>query len=46
MGPGVMPIVEWEGAGLGGYDAARDVGFNQLFDRLVGPEDKVCTRER
>jgi hypothetical protein len=46
MGPGVTPIVEWEGAGLGGYDAARDVGFNQLFDRLVGPEDKVCTRER
>ena len=25
---------------------ASDQVFNRLFDRLVGPDDKVCTRER
>ena len=46
MGPGVTPIVQWEGAGLDRYDAARDAVFNALFDRLVGPDDRVCRRER
>jgi hypothetical protein len=46
MGPGVTPIVQWEGAGLGPYDAARDAGFNGLFDGLVGPADRVCRAER
>jgi hypothetical protein len=46
MGPGVTPVVRWEGAGLGRYDRARDAVFNELFDRLVGPADKVCTNER
>jgi hypothetical protein len=46
MGPGVTPIVQWEGAGLGPYDAARDAGFNGLFDRIVGPADRVCRAER
>ena len=46
MGPGVTPVVQWEGAGLTRYDAAQDHTFNALFDRLVGPADGVCTRER
>jgi hypothetical protein len=46
MGPGVTPIVQWEGAGLGRYDADRDAAFNALFDRLVGPDDRACARER
>ena len=46
MGPGVTPVVRWEGAGLGGYDALRDADFNALFDRIVGADDAVCTRER
>jgi hypothetical protein len=46
MGPGVTPIVRWEGKGLFHYDAASDQVFNRLFDRLVGPQDKVCVPER
>jgi hypothetical protein len=46
MGPGVTPDVQWQGPPLGAYDAARDAAFNSLFDRLVGPGDKVCTNER
>jgi hypothetical protein len=46
MGPGVTPDVQWHGPPLGPYDAMRDAGFNALFDRLVGPNDKVCTNER
>ncbi|HEY8103011.1 MAG TPA: hypothetical protein VIE18_00755 [Gaiellaceae bacterium] len=47
MGPGVTPVVQWEGAGLSGrYDPVADRLFNALFDRLVGPSDQVCTRER
>ncbi len=45
MGPGVTPIVQWEGAALGRYDAARDATFNALFDSfLIG--DRVCADER
>ncbi len=46
MGPGVTPVVRWEGAALGRYDAARDAGFNALFDRLVGADDQTCRAER
>jgi hypothetical protein len=46
MGPGVTPVVQWEGAGLKRYDAAADRGFNTLFDRLVGSADRACARER
>jgi hypothetical protein len=46
MGPGVTPVVRWEGAALGPYDRARDAGFNALFDRFVGSKDKVCRLER
>ncbi len=46
MGPGVTPIVQWEGPGLGRYDAVADREFNSLFDRLVGPSDRACRNER
>jgi hypothetical protein len=46
MGPGVTPVVQWEGAGLRRYSAASDRVFNKRFDRLVGPEDRVCAPER
>jgi hypothetical protein len=46
MGPGVTPDVQWVGPPLGPYDPARDSAFNALFDRLVGPNDRVCTNER
>ena len=44
MGPGVTPIVRWEGEGLGRYNAVADQAFNRLFDQWVGPDDKVCAR--
>ena len=46
IGPGVMPVLRWEGRGLRRYDAADDQAFNGLFDRLVGPDDKLCASER
>lgn len=46
MGPGVTPVVQWEGDGLGPYDPGRDEAFNALFDLLVGPDDAVCRNER
>jgi hypothetical protein len=46
MGPGVTPVLRWEGPGLGAFDRARDAVFDQLFDRLVGPDDRVCRGER
>jgi len=46
MGPGVTPVIQWEGASLGRYDPKQDATFNALFDKLVGPDDKVCAPER
>ena len=46
MGPGVTPVLQWEGKALGAYDARQDAVFNALFDKLVGPNDKVCVPER
>jgi hypothetical protein len=46
MGPGVTPVIQWEGASLGAYDAKQDAVFNALFDRIVGPDDRVCVPER
>ena len=46
MGPGVTPVIQWEGSGLGLYDPQRDASFNALFDRIVGPDDRVCVLER
>jgi hypothetical protein len=45
MGPGVTPIVQWEGPGLGRYDPVRDQSFNSVFDRMLAG-DRVCSRER
>jgi hypothetical protein len=45
IGPGVTPIVQWEGRGLGPYDPAGDLIFNSVFDRFLSG-DPVCTRER
>jgi hypothetical protein len=46
MGPGVTPVLQWEGKGLGAYNPRQDAVFNALFDKLVGPDDKVCVPER
>ena len=46
MGPGVTPVVQWEGEGLGRYDPEKDKAFNAIFDRIVGPDDRVCKPER
>lgn len=46
MGPGVTPIVQWEGPALGRYDPQQDKAFNALFDRIVGSDDRVCVPER
>jgi hypothetical protein len=46
MGPGVTPDVQWVGPALGAYAPAQDSAYNALFDRLVGPGDRVCSNER
>ena len=46
MGPGVTPVVQWEGAGLRGFDPAADRAYDALFDRVVGPADNACRGER
>ena len=46
MGPGVTPVVQWEGPALGRYDPQQDGEYNALFDRIVGPDDRVCVPER
>ena len=46
MGPGVTPVVQWEGPALGRYDPGQDAALNALFDRIVGPADRVCRPER
>jgi hypothetical protein len=45
MGPGVTPVVAWEGAGLGRFDPARDGELNRLFDRVMAG-DAICAPER
>ncbi len=45
MGPGVTPVVQWEGSGLKRFDPTADRLFNAIFDRLVGPSDRHCARE-
>lgn len=44
-GPGVMPVMQAEVAGLTKADAQRDAEFNSLFDQvMVG--DRICAGER
>lgn len=45
MGPGVTPDVQWEGRGLGRYDAAQDAIYNAVFDRMLA-RDRICAAER
>ena len=44
-GPGVTPIVQWEGPGLGAFDRRLDATFNRLFDTFLAG-DRYCARER
>ncbi|MBD0348786.1 MAG: hypothetical protein ICV59_06510 [Thermoleophilia bacterium] len=45
MGPGVTPVVQWEGPGLGAYDRAADAVFDAVFDEWLAG-DRACVRER
>jgi hypothetical protein len=45
MGPGVTPVIQWEGPGLGRFDAARDAELNRLFDQVMAG-DRICAPER
>lgn len=51
MGPGVTPVVAWEGAGLPRFDPSNpqhlqmEDGFNRLFDALMAG-DAICSGER
>jgi hypothetical protein len=45
MGPGVTPVVMWEGPALGSYDPGADRVFNELFETILG-SDKSCASER
>jgi hypothetical protein len=51
MGPGVMPVLTWEGAGLPRYDAANpdhvrlEAEANATFDRVMAG-DRICSNER
>jgi hypothetical protein len=45
MGPGVTPVIQWEGAGLGTYDPGRDHEVNRVFDEVMSG-DAICAHER
>ena len=45
MGPGVMPVLQWEGPGLTNADKARDAEFDMRFDQVMAG-DKICAPER
>ncbi len=45
MGPGVTPVVRWEGARLGSYDPEADARINRTFDAVLGG-DRACAPER
>jgi hypothetical protein len=45
MGPGVTPVVRWEGARLGPYDREEDARINRTFDAVLGG-DQSCGPER
>jgi hypothetical protein len=45
MGPGVTPVLRWEGARLGVYDPAEDRVINRLFDQILAG-DAQCAVER
>ena len=45
MGPGVTPVLRWEGAALGRYDRDEDSVYNKLWDEYLG-SDRGCAPER
>lgn len=45
MGPGVTPVVQWEGSRLGAYDAGANSEATRTFDTLLGG-DRHCAPER
>jgi hypothetical protein len=45
MGPGVTPVLQWEGPGLTPADRARDPEFDAIFDRVMAG-DRICAGER
>jgi hypothetical protein len=45
MGPGVTPVMQWEGQGLKKYDADRDKEINETFDNIM-EGDVICAGEK
>ena len=44
-GPGVMPVIQTEIAGLGAADRSREAELDATFDRVMAG-DKACASER
>jgi hypothetical protein len=44
-GPGVTPVLRWEGPRLGRFDPARDAEINTVFDQVLSGDQK-CAPER
>jgi len=45
MGPGVTPVVQWEGPGLTTADRALQSATRAIFDRVMAG-DRICASER
>lgn len=45
IGPGVTPVIQWEGPRLGPYDPVEDAKTNAVFDQVMAG-DRVCAVER
>jgi hypothetical protein len=45
MGPGVTPVIQWEGAGLTAADRASAVSVTAVFDQIMAG-DRTCAGER
>jgi hypothetical protein len=45
MGPGVTPIVQWQGPRLGAYDPSANAKMTSVFDQILGG-DAHCAPER
>jgi hypothetical protein len=45
IGPGVTPIVRWEGTRLGAYNSLQDAQLDRVFDQVLRG-DRICRKER
>ena len=45
MGPGVTPVIRWEGPRLTRFDPVAQAAATEIFDRLLG-NDRHCAPER